>query len=308
MAKTIFAGDKFASLLHEEDIFCRTSIQGKDALITAMTERLAEGHDLANRGAIVKAIFDREKKASTVVSEGVAIPHARLDGIAHPYIAVATSAEGIAFSPGEAKVRLIFLVLAPRQLPGLYLQILSSIAAVLKDRSNLDKAVALETSHDLLMFFKRGGFVLPDYVCAADIMSPVKDTLLDSNNLKSAIDFFVSHEALEVPVVDREGDLVGIVTASALLHVCMPDYLLWIQDLSPILNFEPFVDILRHESSTWLSDIMVQDFASVDIKAPAIAVAEAMARRNGNVCYVTDGDKLVGLITLPHFLFKIFRE
>ena len=41
--------------------------------------------------------------------------------------------------------------------------------------------------------------------------------------------------------------LSGIVIQSAfyaLLKVCLPDYILWMQDLSPIINFEPFAELL----------------------------------------------------------------
>ena len=39
-----------------------------------------------------------------------------------------------------------------------------------------------------------------------------------------------------------------------------------------------------------------------------IAVAEALARKDAGVCYVTDGGKLAGVVTLPHFLNKVFRD
>ena len=48
--------------------------------------------------------------------------------------------------------------------------------------------------------------------------------------------------------------------------------------------------------------------AAVPADRPAIAVAEAMARHRTNVCYVTDGGKLAGIVTLPHFLNKVFRD
>ena len=62
--------------------------------------------------------------------------------------------------------------------------------------------------------------------------------------------------------------MVWVVSAGALLKVCLPDYLLWMSDLSPLLNFEPFTEVLRNEQSTWLSDILVREFATVQMKAP----------------------------------------
>ena len=109
-------------------------------------------------------------------------------------------------------------------------------------------------------------------------------------------------------VVDKDGDLTGVVTADALLRVCMPDYLLWMDDLSPILLFEPFVNVLRNEESTWLAEILHQEFSAVQVDQPAIAVAEAMTKRNASACYIVKEKKLLGVITLPHFLNKVLRD
>jgi CBS domain-containing protein len=46
----------------------------------------------------------------------------------------------------------------------------------------------------------------------------------------------------------------------------------------------------------------------VRVDEPAVAVAEALARYNASVCYVLRDKKLVGVITLPHFLEKILRD
>jgi hypothetical protein len=44
------------------------------------------------------------------------------------------------------------------------------------------------------------------------------------------------------------------------------------------------------------------------MKDPAVSVAGEMTRRNASICYVLDDKKLMGVIDLPIFLNKIFRE
>ena len=68
--------------------------------------------------------------------------------------------------------------------------------------------------------------------------------------------------------------------------------------------------LLGKESSTWLADITDDEtYAVVSADRPAIAVAEAMARRKTNICFVTDGtNKLVGAVTLKRFLHNVFRD
>jgi CBS domain-containing protein len=107
--------------------------------------------------------------------------------------------------------------------------------------------------------------------------------------------------------VDKEGDLVGVVSVSALLNVCLPDYLLWMDDLSPIQDFEPFAEVLRKEHNTWLHEIISERYAFVQVASPAIQIAAELARQNTAHCYVLNGKRLAGVITLRAFLHIIFR-
>jgi len=288
-------------LIHQEDI-------SRNQLIRVLLKHLADRHDITGFDAYYDAIVERENANDTVIANGIAIPHARLDALERPYVGVATSAKGITFTEDKPDVHLILLVLIPRDQPGLYLQILRSLACVLRDRNAAKTVADLKSAEEVMHFFERGGVVLPEYVCAADLMSKEFITLCNNDSLKTAIDCFIRENLSEIPVVDRDGEMVGVVCAGTLLKVCLPEYLLWMTDLSPIINFEPFVNVLRNEQNTWLSDILLDDFASVQMKDPAVSVAGEMTRRNASICYVLDDKKLMGVIDLPIFLNKIFRE
>jgi CBS domain-containing protein len=98
------------------------------------------------------------------------------------------------------------------------------------------------------------------------------------------------------------------VSTYELLRVCLPDYVLWMEDLTPILNFEPFSQILQKESKTWLTEIMTTEYATVDENSPAIQVAKEITRQHADLAYVVRGKQLVGIVTLANFLNKILRE
>lgn len=296
------------SFFSADDILTHQEGLMRNELIRHLLTHVANGHGLTDVDVFYDAIIERENASDTVVSNGIAIPHARVDNLQRPYVGVATSTEGILFDEEEPPIHLILLVLIPRDQPGLYLQVLRALAGILRDRGAAHAVSQLKTPDEVMRFFERGGMVLPDYVCAADIMRDDFISLRNHDNLKTAIDCFISNQISEIPVVDRDGDMVGIVSAGALLKVCLPEYLLWMSDLSPIVNFEPFTNILRNEHNTWLSDILSHDFSAVQMQAPAISVAGEMTRRNTSRCYVLNGKKLMGVINLPLFLNKIFRE
>lgn len=305
---TAKSGRPLTSFFSAADILPNRPRCPRDAFIRELLEHVVRQNALQGTEGFLSAILDRENANDTVVPSGVAIPHARLDGISQPYIGVATSEEGILFSDTHPPVHLAILVLIPRDQPGLYMQILRALATILRNREAVKTAARLKTADEVMRFFERGGLILPDYVCAADIMRSTFTALRNNDSLKKAIDCFITEQLSEIPVTDRDGDLVGIVSAGALLKVCLPEYQLWMSDLSPIVNFEPFANVLRNEQNTWLSDILLTDFASVQMGAPAVSVAGELTRRKALNCYVLQDKKLMGVIDLPIFLNKVFRE
>lgn len=296
------------SFFSADDILIRQEEVSRNQMIRQLLTHMANGHGLSEIDTYYNAIIERENTSDTIVSTGIAIPHARIETLQRPYVGVATSEHGVTFSESEPPVHLVLLVLIPRDQPGLYLQILRALANILRDKDASRTVSQLKTADEVMRFFERGGMQLPDYVCAADIMRDDFIALRDGDSLKSAIDCFITQRLSEVPVVDHDGDMIGVVSAGTLLRVCLPDYLLWMSDLSPIINFEPFTSILRNEQNTWNSDILKTEYAAVQMKAPAISIAAELTRRNASKCYVLNGQKLMGIIDLPIFLKKIFRE
>ena len=62
---------------------------------------------------IERAVLDREQAMPTYLGHGIAVPHARLDGIAQPVLAFARSDEGIPIDTTSERAELIFLLLTP---------------------------------------------------------------------------------------------------------------------------------------------------------------------------------------------------
>ena len=87
----------------------------------------------------------------------------------------------------------------------------------------------------------------------------------------------------------------------------MTDYQKWIEDMRPFQNFEPIAEIIRKESSTWLREIMVHNFAHVAEDSPAILAPKEIGRRETDNAYVLRGRTLIGIIHLHEFLGSILR-
>lgn len=302
--------DKLGSLFGKEDILCQTSIKTGDEVVRALLKVIAHKCGSLELQDIERSLQQHMHDASPVIpGTFVAIPHARLDNLPNMIVAIATSPTGMTFGKANDSVaKIVILILGPSDQPGLYLQAVSGVARSLGDRRTVERVAGLKSAEEIWDFFNGRGLELPPYVCAADIMRREFTALHDTDTLERAIDLFASEGLMEIPVLDRDGDLVGVVAENELLHVCLPDYILWMEDLSPIINFQPFVDILKSEGKTWLQDIMTSEYVSLPCEAPAIQVAREMARRDLHHVYVLNGKKLDGIITLQDFINKVLRE
>ncbi len=298
----------FVSLFTSADVMCHVKCSQPAELLHVLLDRIAQHRDidfsLINRGELVQRIAESQ----IPLVHGVAIPHARLDGIDSLGIALATSEAGFRFETEGERAHMVVLILAPRESPAMYLETIGALSEMCRGRNISGGILKYRSSRAAYRFLSRNSFQLPDFVRAEDIMNPSPVTLKETDTLETAIDYFTSKHLVNLPVVDRAGDLVGVVTAYELLRICLPDYILWMEDVSPIIDFEPFADVLRRERQTWLTDVMSDDYAVVQAEAPAIDVAKEISKHRTRDAFVLRNKKLIGYITLQQFLNKVLRE
>jgi PTS system fructose-specific IIA component/PTS system nitrogen regulatory IIA component len=99
--------------------------------IAAILDRLVETAGLAAelREEILAALVEREELGSTGIGHGVAVPHAKCAGVSHMFGAVAEFPAGVDFESLDRKpVRVVYLIISPRNRPAQHLRILESIA------------------------------------------------------------------------------------------------------------------------------------------------------------------------------------
>jgi mannitol/fructose-specific phosphotransferase system IIA component (Ntr-type) len=119
------------------------SLRAKDRreAIREMASVLASGTAL-DPLKIDEAVWARELTMPTGMGHGIAIPHARIEGLSTPLIAVGISRDGIDFdSPDGNTAHILFLILTPMQDNGAQLQILAGIARMASDKNLSERLV-----------------------------------------------------------------------------------------------------------------------------------------------------------------------
>ena len=106
-------GMRLSELVKEQDILLGMQADRKRAALGGIAARIAERVGRSH-GAVLAAFLRREQLGPTAVGNGIAIPHARLDGITAPAAVLATLQRPVAFgTPGDASVDLLLGLLWP---------------------------------------------------------------------------------------------------------------------------------------------------------------------------------------------------
>ena len=125
---------KFGEMLNEDLVVLGFTAGDKwqaiDALVARLVEKGKLKPELTKRA--VDALVAREKIATTAVDHGIALPHAKIDGIDEALAVLAVSKAGVPFLAADARPSTIFvLLLIPLTQHQLHVKTLASIARLL---------------------------------------------------------------------------------------------------------------------------------------------------------------------------------
>lgn len=314
---------RFSSLFNPNQIICCASDNGSDNRLDHTIHQLMNKISVFNPAIDIESVYHlllyREACGFIMIKPDVAVIHVRIKELKQLHIAIATSRKGLICSPAQhgfkcitedtGPVKIVFLMLVPTDDPTSYLRAIAALKIIFRREHFSDTLLSLKQPDDIWNAFDQSGETLPEYLEARHIMRTDFSYLQVSDTLDIAIDLFCKKSLDEFPVVDAEGDLIGVVSEEELIQLCLPEYITWMDDLSPILNFEPFAEILRREKNMPVMEIMKFDnqYATIDESTPAIQVAKIMMRREVRQVFVVHQKKLMGIISIQDLIQKVLR-
>ncbi|MFO7936150.1 MAG: PTS sugar transporter subunit IIA [Kiritimatiellia bacterium] len=298
---------RLAEYLDESCVLCSTETVNRDEVLNRMVGALKRHVGGFKQEDVLKAVIEREMQAPTVLVSGLALPHARLAELSEPVLAVATSAKGINFEAfGEDPVNVVVMILTPKSDPGSYLRLMASLSKLLNSRPVIKRLSVASTAREIYGIITEGAEHITVKLNAESMMDRNPVILDESNTLSDAIHAFCAQRVMDIPIVDSEGDLRGVIAIEDLLRQSLPEHLLWMEDLSPIANFEPFAEVLRKDEETKIADFMHDEYVSIHPETPAIQLAKMFLMQNVRQIQVVDGNKFVGVVNLHSFNAQVF--
>ncbi len=299
----------FIDYIAEANIVCGLSSATSRGAVLELATSLSRTVPGISPEEIAAAVMTREDLMPTVIAKGLAVPHARFDGLKTVSVALGTSPRGIDFNASSMPpVNIVVLVISPKQDPAAHLKVISALAKEFKNDSDLQRISEAKSPSELLALLSKYSEAVPDYITAMDLASKKNPVLEEGDSLKTLIETFATRKTMDIPIVDSDGDVRGQISIEDILKASLPEHLLWMEDLSPILRFQPFAELLKKDSETKLADIMRDDYVAVEGDLPAIQVAKIFLMQKIRQIIVLKSGKFAGTIELSSFFSQIFWE
>lgn len=116
---------------------------GRDQAIIELVDLLESRGMLGDRDQVLRDILDRERSMSTGLEHGIALPHAKSDGVSNIVCAVGLAPDGIDFQSADGEpARIIVLIASPKESKGPHLQLLAALSTRLRQEEVRERALS----------------------------------------------------------------------------------------------------------------------------------------------------------------------
>lgn len=304
---------RLSTLIREELILVDLPGEQLSDGINALLDLLAGELGPEKIEAVRAQLDQRRTETNDYLTGGVAIPHARVEGLDKFYVCVGNSATGLGLSgPAESatseeeRVYLVFLILTPQTQITLMLQALAAIARLCHNQDVRRALQKCKTPARILKMIEERNVEVKRAVTASDAMRSCDFCLSPDDDLAETLRKMVRSDEGALPVVDAEGKLRGCVTPAALFKLGLPKYVEFLSDVEFLKNFEPFEQILVNEKTMKVSQIASSDAPLVRSDAPILQVAHMMVTKPTSTVFVVGDDgAFKGLIHENDILAKV---
>ena len=141
---------KICSLLREDHIFLDLKPGDKKHVIEEFVAAIKKRDLISNDKLILDELLKRESLGSTGLEKGIAIPHALIDEIKEPFLALAVIKKGIDFEAVDQMPTYVFLLLlGNKNNPGAQLKILAHVCRLVKETNFVEQIMKIEVPADI---------------------------------------------------------------------------------------------------------------------------------------------------------------
>ncbi|MBV8779938.1 MAG: PTS sugar transporter subunit IIA [Phycisphaerae bacterium] len=130
-------------------VICEDAITRQD-IRERLVQCIIHANPTLDRKHVLQKLHERESQGSTFLNEGVALPHARLDEVTEPQVALGITHGGVLDAQTTTPIEAVFLMLSPANGAGKHLQLLARVGRTLQNRELRRSLLSSKTPDDVI--------------------------------------------------------------------------------------------------------------------------------------------------------------
>lgn len=141
--------------LNRNVISCNLKGESKQEILDELVALLEKSGKVTDRSRVLSDVLSREEIMSTGLEKGIAIPHAKTEGVTGICVAIGVKKEGTDFISLDGQPSKIFImIVSPKKGEFPQMQIMSAVSGVLRKADTLEKVLAADTPDEVISAIK----------------------------------------------------------------------------------------------------------------------------------------------------------
>jgi mannitol/fructose-specific phosphotransferase system IIA component (Ntr-type) len=145
-----------ADVLDERSVVFEVAAQTRDEALREIVASM----QVQDRAAFAAEVIAREELHTTMMSRGVAFPHARTDLVTRIVLGIGRSAAGVRFGPDGQRAQLVFVVGVPKRMINDYLVCVGALARMASDEKTRSALASATTPAEFVEVLRAGSLSL----------------------------------------------------------------------------------------------------------------------------------------------------
>lgn len=281
------------------DLKARTKEEAIRALVEKIFESKLAGDCPIDREEACEEVIKRENLQTTGIGNGLAFPHARIEGWGDFAVAMARSEEGIDFTSIDGKpAKFIFLLISSPDEPYIILQTMSAIIRFLSDMGHgeniLENPVKIQ---EILQRFFDKDIEATEHILARDIARPVMNCVSLDTSVEEATRTMHLHRRDILPVVDKNNKFCGEISCCEIFEYGMPDFFKQLNTISFVRHIDPFEKYFKIKRDLKVRDVFTDGSKPMQKDSTLIEIIFEMTVKNKSKLFMVEEDgTLAGII------------
>jgi len=289
--------------LTADRIILDLSADTKEDAIRQLVKKISSGRAASglplNEEDTFRAVMERENQQTTGIGNGLAVPHARIEGWRELSLVFGLSRKGIDFDSLDGQpVNFIVLLISSHEEPYIILQVMSVLIRVLVEEGYGKRIFDRQLSvKEVLDIFRRTAVRESEQILASDLARPVIDAVhIDASVEDATRKMHLEHFDV-LPVVDGEGKYRGEISCLNVFEYGMPDFFKNLNTISFVRHIDPFEKYFRIKGDLKVRDVYVKGSPTLSKDATLLEVIFEMTVKNRSKLFVVEEDgTLIGVI------------